>query len=109
MATGTAPASSASLAGTAPASDGAGVGGPGIASPADIDAGGATAESWGGGASSSMRIVSEAKDGLPEVEVEVPGPPRPLGDMESQAPASSTVRPPSSPSMRTTQEHMRRV
>jgi len=67
---------------------------------------GATASSWGG-ASSPARRATETREGLPELEVEVPGPPRPVGEVEGQAPAS----PMSSPmrSLQTTQEHMRRV
>lgn len=91
---------------------------------------GATASSWGG--AGAARRVTEARDGLPEVEVEVPGPPRPIGETEGQAPASpkADARRPSFPEaadisaspmrttqdfgssaspMRTTQEHLRRV
>jgi len=55
----------------------------GTAGPA---AAGVTAESWG--AASTQRRVSEAREGMPVVEVEIPGAPRPLGEVEGQAPAS---------------------
>jgi len=64
---------------------------------------GATTDTWGESGPSGGRHVAESREGLPDVEVEIPGAPRPLGDIEGQFPASP-IR-----SMNTTMEHMQRV
>jgi hypothetical protein len=45
-----------------------------------------TGESWGG--SGPSRTIAENREGLPEVEVEIPSAPRPFGEIEGEAPAS---------------------
>jgi hypothetical protein len=98
---GTAATAPSGFAATAPSGFDQGNAGPDMQATA-----GATSASWAQGASPPRR-VTETRDGLPEVEVEVPGPPRPMGEAEGQAPASPMASP--SRSLQTTQEHMRRV
>lgn len=64
----------------------------------------ATTEPFGGASSTQApRRVTEARQGMPEVEVDIPPAPRPVGEIEGQAPVSPMR------SLATTQEHFQRV